>query len=268
MYRVYAESVLHDGWTMPAVSGSYSRPAGFLYVYFVAGVMSVLGTELHHGLSSSRAPCSVSPWSWSISSDSDGGSRRAGASSIWALLQVSCIWTRFATTRTGSSARTWCSSCCLSRWCSFSGQASGHPWAWRRSQASRSAGHPHPTEPAPAWPWCGSSPHCVPGFWRPDTPSHDRDARGRAGHDRLHGLPNYVVTGAPSVAVFTVTGDWVRPRIPTDAGLVKQGWAVVAHFGRRVLYMMDWPPMIDAMQPPRFCARTGFSCGRGSPPSG
>jgi hypothetical protein len=94
-YRVYAESVLHSGWTMPAVSGAYNLPAGFLYVYFVAGVMSVLG----------RNSTMVYP----VQS---------------ALLGLAVV--------------VGCSSCCRSRWCSFSGQASGHPWAWRPSQASRS----------------------------------------------------------------------------------------------------------------------------------
>jgi hypothetical protein len=45
IYHLNALSVLNDGLSMPAVSGPYYRPAGFGYVYFVAGVYALAGVK-------------------------------------------------------------------------------------------------------------------------------------------------------------------------------------------------------------------------------
>jgi len=42
-YKRGALSILHEGWTMPAIDEAYYRPAGFLYNYFVAAVFALLG---------------------------------------------------------------------------------------------------------------------------------------------------------------------------------------------------------------------------------
>jgi hypothetical protein len=42
-YHRYAVSVLQGGMSMPAVQGSYTRPGGFGYVYFVAAVYAFFG---------------------------------------------------------------------------------------------------------------------------------------------------------------------------------------------------------------------------------
>jgi hypothetical protein len=45
-YKRWAESVLRDGWSIPALPGAYAVvPRGFLYVYFVAGVFAVAGVN-------------------------------------------------------------------------------------------------------------------------------------------------------------------------------------------------------------------------------
>ncbi len=43
VYHQYAVSVLNDGLTMPVVPKAYTRPGGFGYVYFIAGVYAVAG---------------------------------------------------------------------------------------------------------------------------------------------------------------------------------------------------------------------------------
>lgn len=42
-YKEYAQSILHDGFSIPIVKEPYKQPAGFLYNYFVASVFAVLG---------------------------------------------------------------------------------------------------------------------------------------------------------------------------------------------------------------------------------
>jgi hypothetical protein len=44
-YHRYAISVVHDGLSMPAVEGAYTRPGGFGYVYFVAACYAVFGVR-------------------------------------------------------------------------------------------------------------------------------------------------------------------------------------------------------------------------------
>ena len=44
-YHRYAVSVVHDGLSMPAVEGAYTRPGGFGYVYFVAACYAVFGVR-------------------------------------------------------------------------------------------------------------------------------------------------------------------------------------------------------------------------------
>jgi hypothetical protein len=43
VYNRYAVSVLNDGLTMPVVPTAYTRPGGFGYAYFIAGVYAVAG---------------------------------------------------------------------------------------------------------------------------------------------------------------------------------------------------------------------------------
>jgi hypothetical protein len=43
MYNQYAVSVLNDGLTMSVVPAAYTRPGGFGYAYFIAGVYAVAG---------------------------------------------------------------------------------------------------------------------------------------------------------------------------------------------------------------------------------
>lgn len=54
-YHRFALSAIDGGWTIPAVAGSYWRPGGFAYVYFVALIYSTFGVRseavyLIHGL--------------------------------------------------------------------------------------------------------------------------------------------------------------------------------------------------------------------------
>jgi 4-amino-4-deoxy-L-arabinose transferase-like glycosyltransferase len=42
-YKQQALSILHDGWTMPLVSGNYVGPRGFLYNYFLAAMYATIG---------------------------------------------------------------------------------------------------------------------------------------------------------------------------------------------------------------------------------
>src|SRR5205807_798177 len=42
-YKLYAESILHGGLTIPAVTGAYIAPRGFLYNYFLAAMFYLLG---------------------------------------------------------------------------------------------------------------------------------------------------------------------------------------------------------------------------------
>jgi dolichyl-phosphate-mannose-protein mannosyltransferase len=48
VYKLYAESILSGGMTIPVVAGPYVRPAGFLYNYFLAGVFRLLGDNSSH----------------------------------------------------------------------------------------------------------------------------------------------------------------------------------------------------------------------------
>lgn len=47
-YKENALSILHEGLTMPKVSGNYTRPGGFLYNYFVAAVFALTGVNSTH----------------------------------------------------------------------------------------------------------------------------------------------------------------------------------------------------------------------------
>jgi 4-amino-4-deoxy-L-arabinose transferase-like glycosyltransferase len=42
-YKRYAESILHDGITLPLIEKNYARPGGILYSYFVALVFALFG---------------------------------------------------------------------------------------------------------------------------------------------------------------------------------------------------------------------------------
>lgn len=47
-YKANALSILRDGLSMPRVAGSYARPGGFLYNYFVAGVFALTSVNSKH----------------------------------------------------------------------------------------------------------------------------------------------------------------------------------------------------------------------------
>ncbi len=42
-YKIYADSILHGGLSIPAIHGPYLAPRGFFYNYFVAGVFALFG---------------------------------------------------------------------------------------------------------------------------------------------------------------------------------------------------------------------------------
>jgi 4-amino-4-deoxy-L-arabinose transferase-like glycosyltransferase len=58
-------------------------------------------------------------------------------------------------------------------------------------------------------------------------------------------LRNFLVTGVPGAAIFTDTSHWIHPTAPEGAGLLERSWAAVEHYGSRVLFMLGWLPILE-----------------------
>jgi hypothetical protein len=243
-YRALAESVLDGGLTIPALPKSYGRPGGFLYVYFVAGVMRVLGrnsTLVYLVQSALLGLCVVVV--------DRGFARRLSAPARLTYLVVVAgfLYVDFFRHYTNRLLSENLILILLPLALALLVRAQENPSGGRGLVAGVVLGAAILTRPN-LLPLGLASAVLLATY--PDPRGHPMRTvtalLGGAGSVvGLMVLRNYLVTGELSAAVFTDTTDWMYPRRTGKVGLLEWSWGIVAYYGRRVLFMLGWLPILE-----------------------
>jgi hypothetical protein len=244
-YRRLAESVLDDGITIPTLREDYWRPGGFLYVYFVAGLMRLVGRNAAfiYLVQSGLLGLSV------VVLDR-GFARRLSAPArlAYLALAVSFLYVDVFRHYTNRLLSENLILVLLPLALALLVRAYERPSAGGGLLAGVALGAAILTRP-------NLLPLGLAGAALLIAYPGPRDHTGRtvtallggaAGVVGLMVLRNYSVTGMLGAGVFTVTSHWIHPHPSGRLGLLEWSWTAVEHYGSRVLFMLGWLPIIES----------------------
>ncbi len=243
-YRRLAESVLDGGLTIPALPENYWRPGGFLYVYLVAGLMRLFGrnSAFIYLVQSALLGLSV------VVLDR-GFARRLSAPArlAYLALAVSFLYVDVFRHYTNRLLSENLILVLLPLALALLVRAHERPSAGHGLLAGVALGAAILTRP-------NLLPLGLAGAALLIAYPGSRDHTGRTVAALLGGavgvvglmvLRNYSVTGQLGAAIFTDTSHWIHPDPSGQLGLLERSWTAVEHYGRRLLFMLGWLPIIE-----------------------
>jgi hypothetical protein len=243
-YRRLAESVLDGGMTIPALPEDYWRPGGFLYVYFVAGLMRLFGrnSTFIYLVQSALLGLSV------VVLDR-GFARRLSAPArlAYLALAVSFLYLDVFRHYTNRLLSENLILVLLPLALALLVRAHERPSAGRGLLAGVALGAAILTRPnlLPLGLAGAALLIAYPGPRGHTGRTVAALLGGAVGVVGLMVLRNYSVTGKLGAGVFTKTSHWIQPAASGQLGLLERSWTVVEHYGSRVLFMLGWPPLVE-----------------------
>jgi hypothetical protein len=248
-YKRQALSIVHDGLTMPIVAGPSSRPAGFLYNYFVAGVFATFGENssavyvVQAGLLGLTVGGMVAAFGPGLSPVAGWG--YLGALSAFLVIDVFRHYT----------ARLLSENLLLALLPLFFGAARRMLEDGRLTAtllAGTMLGLAVLARPGVLPVAFGLAGLCL---------GYPAGRPGRLARATvllaavslvvgLMALRNYAVTGAPSLRAITDTRDWVSPLAGREEGsglaaVVQGAWQLATHYGARLAFCLGFTPVLN-----------------------